>query len=85
MNNNKWKNGICWNMWDTKFQINIYWLTYSTASRPAGWDGSGGHFDGYDASWVLTCCDAVKFDWSRNNKTNERVVYVNICGILNVK
>ena len=37
-------------MWETIRQQKIYRLTYKTAYRATGWDGSEGLFDGYDDS-----------------------------------
>ena len=38
------------NMWDIKFQRNIYRRTFNTAAQPSGRYGSVGHLDGNDAS-----------------------------------
>ena len=54
------------------------------ASRHIPWDGNVGNLDSYDASKGLRSCNTVKFNCCRNDKTNERDVYVKICGILNV-
>ena len=55
-------------MWDTIYRQNICRLTYKTASRPTGWDGSVGHLDGYDASYWLRYCNTVKLIWRRKIK-----------------
>ena len=36
-------------MWDIICQQNIYRMTIETAFLPAGWGGSVGQYDGYDA------------------------------------
>ena len=51
-------------MWEIKCQQNKYGLTYKTAFRPTGWDGSVGHFDGYDTSFWLRYFNMAKFVWS---------------------
>ena len=51
-------------IWDIICQQNIYRQTYKIAARPTGWDGSVGHFDGYDASYWLRYCNSFQFVWN---------------------
>ena len=67
-------------MWVNVCLQNIYRLTYKSASRPIGLDGSVGHFDGYDASEWLRYGNTVKFIWSGNIKLMKaRLVWNYMC------